>query len=155
MSKEENVQNDAQEKKAMSREVSIKEIGGFLAKYDKKGAKRGKHTDSYIEEEFEACLEALEFGNLVFNKHKVPTLTLFEPLYKDAEDQALVKKSVTFKSRIKQAEKVLIMDGLNLEKQQGTYVLKVMAYITQLSLTEIKLLESEDYEVLNQICSVF
>lgn len=154
MSKAEEAQESAQ-KKAMSREVSIKEMAGFLAKYDKKGAKKGKHTDSYIEEEFEACLEALESGNLVFNNHGVPTLTLFDPLYKDSEDQALVKTAVTFKSRIKQAEKVLVMDGLNLEKQQGTYVLKVMSYMTQLSLTDIKLLESEDYEILNQICSVF
>ena len=154
MSKTEEAQESAQ-KKAMSREVSIKEMTGFLAKYDKKGAKKGKHTDSYIEGEFEACLEALEAGNLVFNNHKIPTLTLFDPLYKDSEDRALVKTAVTFKSRIKQAEKVLVMDGLNLEKQQGTYVLKVMSYMTQLSLTDIKLLESEDYEILNQICSVF
>lgn len=154
MSKDETVQENAQ-KKVMTREVSTQEMKGFLAKYDKKGAKKGKHTDTYIEEEFETCLEALEAGNLVFNEHKVPTLTLFEPLYKNAENQALVKKTVTFKSRIRQAEKVLVMDGLNLEKQQGTYVLKVMSYMTQLSLTDIKNLESEDYEILNQICSVF
>ena len=147
--------NTDQEKNVISRDVAINEMKGFLGKYDKKGAKKKKHTDEYIEEEFETCLEAIESGNLVFNEHKTPSLTLFEPLYEKAENKALVVKSVTFKSRIKQAEKVLVMDGLNLEKQQGTYVLKVMSYMTQLSMTDIKELGSEDYEVINQICSVF
>ena len=120
-----------------------------------KDFRRGKMTDEKIEEDYEDVIEAIEDGLLVFDEKQKPTYTLRNPLYANATDKSLIKKEVSFRSRIKQADKNLVMDGLDIKKQMGTYTLKYISFITQLSLTEVKELETDDFDVLNQICSVF
>ena len=53
------------------------------------------------------------------------------------------------------ATRTLLMNGLDPKKDLGTYMIVVISHICNLSKTEVQLLEKEDYEVLNQICSVF
>ena len=140
--------------KVVTTEVAIKELTEFLKKHKAKEFRRGKMTREVIEEDYIDVIEAIEDGHLVFDGTK-PKYTLRDPLFKDAEDKSLIVNEVNFRSRIKEADRALVMDGLNLEKQRGTYVLKTLSYITQLSMVEIKKLEKEDFDVLNQICSVF
>lgn len=146
--------NEQKDKKKVGTDVAIKELTEFLKKYKKKEFRRGKMTLDSIKEDYIDVIEAIEDGYLVFVEGK-PTYTLREPLFSNAEDKNLIVKEVKFRSRIKEADRAILMDGLNPETQKGTYVLKTLSYITQLSITEVKELEKEDFDVLNQICSVF
>lgn len=140
--------------KKISSEVAFQELKDFLKPHLKKEFRRGKMTKEKIEEDYVDVLEAIEDGYLIFDGKK-PIYTLREPLFSNAENKENIVKTVNFRQRIKEADRALVMDGLDLEKQRGTYILKLLSYITQLSMTEIKELEKEDFNVLNQICSVF
>lgn len=140
--------------KKIAPEVALQELTDFLKPHMKKEFRRGKMTKEKIEDDYIDVLEAIEDGHLVFDGKK-PVYTLREPLFAKAENKENVVKTVNFRQRIKEADRALVMDGLDLDKQRGTYVLKLLSYMTQLSMTEIKELEKEDFNVLNQICSVF
>lgn len=141
--------------KKVPTEVAIVELTNFLKKHKEKDFRRGKMTQDVIEEDYVDVIEAIEDGLLVFDEKSKPTYTLRNPLYATAEDKSLQKTEVTFRSRIKEADKNLLMDNLDIKKQMGTYTIKYISYITQLSMTEVKELETDDFDVLNQICSVF
>lgn len=141
--------------KKVPTEVAIVELTNFLKKHKEKDFRRGKMTQDVIEEDYVDVIEAIEDGLLVFDEKSKPTYTLRNPLYATAEDKSLQKTEVTFRSRIKEADKNLLMDNLDMKKQMGTYTIKYISYITQLSMTEVKELETDDFDVLNQICSVF
>lgn len=141
--------------KKVPTEVAIIDLTNFLKKHKSKEFRRGKMTQDVIEEDYVDVIEAIEDGLLVFDEKNKPTYTLRNPLYANAEDKSLQKTEVTFKSRIKEADKNLLMDNLDIKKQMGTYTIKYISYITQLSMTEVKELETDDFDVLNQICSVF
>lgn len=141
--------------KKVPTEVAIIDLTNFLKKHKSKEFRRGKMTQDVIEEDYVDVIEAIEDGLLVFDEKNKPTYTLRNPLYTNAEDKSLQKTEVTFRSRIKEADKNLLMDNLDIKKQMGTYTIKYISYITQLSMTEVKELETDDFDVLNQICSVF
>lgn len=141
--------------KKVPTEVAIVELTNFLKKHKEKDFRRGKMTQDVIEEDYVDVIEAIEDGLLVFDEKSKPIYTLRNPLYATAEDKSLQKTEVTFRSRIKEADKNLLMDNLDIKKQMGTYTIKYISYITQLSMTEVKELETDDFDVLNQICSVF
>jgi hypothetical protein len=136
------------------RKVAIQEITEFISKYKAKEIRRGILTDEKILEDYIDAIEAIEDGHLIFENGK-PIYTLKSPLFAKAEDQSLVVRTVNFRSRISEADKALVMDGIDIEKKRGTYVLKTLSYITQLSMVEVKELDKDDFDVLNQICSVF
>ena len=135
-------------------EVAKKEVLAFVKKYRAKEFRRGTLTAEKVNEEYIDTIEAVEDGQLVFENNK-PKYTLEEPLWPNAEDKALTITSVSFRSRIKEGEKTEVMNGLDIEKERGTYVLKLISWITQLSVKDVKELGKVDYNVLNQICSVF
>jgi hypothetical protein len=141
--------------KKVPKEVAFTEFVEFLKKHKEKEFRRGKMTDNVIEEEYIDVLEAIEDGLLVFDEKNKPVYSLRFPLYESAEDKSLVIKEVSFRSRIKESDKNMLMDGLDIKKQLGTYTLKYISFMTQLSMFEVKELEKDDFDVLNQICSVF
>ena len=138
--------------KKIDTKVAFQEVKTFVEKHKAKEVRRGNLTDEIIEKDL---IEAVEDGLLIFDKHLSPTYTLREPLHEHLEDAGLVIREVKFKSRITEAEKALVMDGLDVAKQTGTYVLKTMAHITMLKMADIKVIKKDDFDVLNQICSVF
>ncbi|WP_300440698.1 hypothetical protein [Christiangramia sp.] len=144
-----------EDQKSVSSEMALKELKNFLKKHKSKEFRRGQLTDDKIREDYVDVLEAIEDGLLVFDDKLHPTYTLEHPLYENSDNPDLVVKQVNFRSRVKAADKTLIMDGLDFEKQRGTYVVKLLSYITKLSITDIKQLENEDFVILNQLCSVF
>jgi hypothetical protein len=146
--------NKETSKKVLAKEIAIEELTAFLKIYKSKEFRRNQMSAEKIEEDYIDVIEAIEDGLLVFENNK-PVYKLRHPLFENAEDKALVIKEVHFRSRIKEADKALVMNGLNLEKERGTYVLKTLSYITQLDMPSVKELEKEDFDVLNQICSVF
>lgn len=141
--------------KLVSTDVAIEDLKNFLQKHKSKEFRRGVMTQEKIEEDYIDVIEAIEDGLLSFDSNGNPIYKLRSPLYEGLEDKTLMVKEVTFRSRIKEADKSLLMDGLNMQKQVGTYTIKYISFMTQLSMTEVKELETDDFEVLNQICSVF
>lgn len=141
--------------KKVSNEIAVKEVTDFLRKHKEKEFKRGKMTEDVILEDYIDVIEAVEDGLITFDDHGKPVYTLKKPLYADAKDKSLVIDKVTFRARIKESDKNMLMDNLDVKKQMGTYTIKYISFMTQLSMTEVKELENDDFDVLNQICSVF
>ena len=143
------------ETKAISKEVAISELTKFLQKYKRKEFRKGELTEDKIEDNFPDVIEAIQDGLVVFDDKHHPTLTLRFPIETENKDKDLGIYEVSFRSRIKPSDKANIMDGLNLQTQQGKYVLKFMSYITGMSGNELDKLDPEDYDTINQISSVF
>lgn len=144
----------------VSNEVAFKEVKDYLKKHLKKEFRRGQMPDSKIEDEYFDMIEAVEDGLLAFDKQGKAVYELREKLDKDADgnklgNSDLIITKVTLRGRIKAADKHILMDGLNIQKQLGTYTLKIISHITGLSVVDIKRLEKDDFDVLNQLCSVF
>lgn len=138
----------------VSRSLALQEFTVFLKKWKSKEFKRGKLTSEIIEEQYIDVIEAIEEGNLIFENGS-PVYTLKAPIFSESKNDENIVATVKFRSRIKKADLTRVMDNLDIEKQKGTYVLKLIGYITQLSKPEYDRLENDDFDVLNQICSVF
>lgn len=139
----------------VDQKVAFNDVKSYLEKHLKKEFRRGQMDDKTIEDEYFDLIEAVEDGLLKFDDKGKAIYKLREPLYTDKENADLVINQISTKSRIKAADKHVLMNGLNVQKQMGSYTLKVIAYITQLSERDIKELERDDFDVLNQLCSVF
>ena len=139
-------------KQVISTELAVSELKKFLKTHLLKEDRRGKLTDEFIEEEYADVLFAIEEGNLVFVDNK-PVFTLFEPLLND-EGQPSVTE-ISFRARIKGADKVMLMNGIDPKKQLGDYMIKIISFITQQPQPLVKRFGQQDFDVLNQICSVF
>ena len=136
-------------------DVAFEELKGFLKVKMPKEFRRGRISDEKIKEDYPAVLEAIEDGLLVFDEKSNPEYTLEYPLFSEAKDKSLIIKSVAFKTRIKGADRTMLMNGIDPKKDLGTYMIKMIGFICQLNPSETKELEKDDFEVLNQICSVF
>ena len=147
------MKTEAKNEKQVATEVAMQELTVFLKKHLPKEFKRGKMTEEKIEEDYIDVLESIEDGNLVFDEHGKPVYTLTSPLKNDEGQDSVT--SVTFRARIKGADKTMLMNGIDPKKQLGDYMIKVISHMTQLTGNLVKKLEKEDFDVLNQICSVF
>ena len=141
------------EKKAVSREVAISEFAKFLRKYKAKELRRGIIKESEIGEDYIDAIEAIEDGLLVFDDKNHPKYTLREPL--GGADSELGAKEIVFRSRIRPSERANVMSGLDVAKDQGKFTLRYLAFITGLAVLELDKLNSDDYDVINQVSSVF
>jgi len=139
--------------KKVAREVAINDLRAFLKIHLPKQFKRGKLTDEKIEDDYINVIDAIEDGDLIFDDHKKPIYTLVSPIRNNEGDISI--SSINFRARIKGADKTVLMNGIDPNKQLGDYMIKVISYITQLESGLVKKLDKEDFEVLNQICSVF
>lgn len=134
-------------------DVAIQELTVFLKKHLSKEFRRGKMTDEKIKDDYIDVIEAIEDGFLVFDEAGKPTYNLQHPIKNDKDEE--VVKSVSFRSRIKGADRTVLMNGIDPKKQLGDYMIKVISYMTQESPEIVKKFEKEDFDVLNQLCSVF
>lgn len=135
-------------------EIAKKELKDFLSIHLKKEFRKGKLTDEKIEDDYPDVLDAIQDGLLFFDEKNKPTYSLRYPLKN--EDGEVSVSVIEFRSRIKGADRIVLMNGIDPKKQLGDYMIKVISYMTQLdSNSLVKKLEKEDFEVLNQICSVF
>ena len=139
----------------VSKEVAFKDVKTYLEKHLKKEFRRKQMPDSKIYEDYEDMIEAVEDGLLIIDSKGKVEYTLRYPLFTDKEDAGLAIKKVNIRGRIKAADKHLLMDGLDVQKKLGTYTLKIIAYITEVQLADVKQLEKEDFDTINQLCSVF
>lgn len=143
------------DKKKISEDVALVDITKFLKKFKAKEFRRGQLDDAKIREEYIDVLEAIEDGLITFNEENHPTYTLRNPIEVESKDKDKGTYHVNFKTRVKPSEKARIMDGLNVEKQAGTFAIKYICFVAQLSKSDVDMLSADDYDVINQICSVF
>ena len=136
----------------VGREIAINDLMVFLQKHKKKEIRRGEITSESIEDDYIDVIEAIEDGLLVFEKGS-PVYTLREPVKSD--EGAVVISKVIFRSRIHPVDKTNVLNGINVSTEQGKYLLKMLSLATKLQVAELGKLEKDDYEVLNQITSVF
>lgn len=144
-------------KQVLATDVALKELTKFLKKHKAKEFRRNKIKESDISTEYIDMLEALEFGNLTFDDKLNPTYTLIEPILPEEKnaDASLGIREITFKTRIKPTQLANIMEGIDVAKDSGTFSLRYMSHITGKSIQIIDKFSKDDYDVLNQICSVF
>lgn len=141
-------------KNVMARDVAVEELKGFLKQHLKKEFRRGTMTDEKIEEDYPDVLDALEDGFLVFENGS-PKYKLREPLKDKDTQEVAVSEINNFKTRIKGADKTTLLNGIDPKKQLGDYMIIIISHISNLNKELVKKLEKEDFDVLNQICSVF
>ena len=142
-------------KSKINEETALVELKAFLKKFNEREFRRGKLKDDVIKEQYIDILEGIMDGLIVFDSKMKPTFNLRYPIETESKDKDLGVYQVEFRTRIKPSTKADLMDGLNPEKSAAKFSLRFMAYITGLSISELDKLEQVDYDVLNQICSVF
>lgn len=136
-------------KNVISEELALAELKSFIHKWVKKPVQDDKLADEYSD-----LLEAIMNGNLIIDSEtKQPVYNLIYPIKNDAGNVS--KSTIEFKTRIKPSTKADLADGLNLQKQQAKFSLRMIAYITGSTTAELDLYESEDYDVITQIAVVF
>lgn len=133
----------------ISEEIALHELSGFIKKWVKKPV-----SDDKLSEEYPDILEAIQSGNLVIDSEtKEPTFTLYSPIKNDTGEVS--KSVVTFKTRIKPTTKADLAEGLDLKRQVARYSLVVIAHIIGVTVKELDKFESEDYDVIQQLSTVF
>lgn len=149
------METEIKKKKAVNQEVAIEDLRAFLSKYKKREARKGELTQEKLLEDYPDVIEAICDGLITFDDRNHPTFKLRHPIVPESGNTDLGTTEVTFRTRIKVSDKARIMDGLNVQTQQAKYVLRYTAYITELAISDIDRLDPEDYDVINQIGSVF
>lgn len=135
-------------KQAISDEVALKEVIDFVQKW-----KRRPQKEDLIKEDYPDVIEAVKSGNLVFDENQRPIYTLRSPI-KTSEGNVHLDK-VEFRIRVKPTTQADLADGLKLQTQQAKYVLRVISYIIDQPLTMLDKFEGDDYDTIQQICTVF
>lgn len=136
--------------KVVDKDIAIVEVQKFVEKFDDK-----KPKDFEVEDKYPNLLEAVELGLLVFHPETLkPSYTFKHPVKDDNQDVVLAKIE-QFRTRIKPSELNDIMQGLEINKKQIEYVLRIMAFFTFQPKAMFDKMEKFDYKVLEQISSVF
>jgi hypothetical protein len=95
-----------------------------------------------------------EYGALGCGLQVDPLVIVFyNPIKNDAGDVS--KSFVEFKTRIKPTVKADLAGGINLQKDVAKYSLVVIAHIIGVTVRELDKFESEDYDVISQLATVF
>ena len=141
--------------KQVSEEVAFEDVKSYLKKHLRKEFRRGQMSDDKIKEEYFDLIEAVQDGLLTLDDKGKAVYRLRDPLYTDKENKDLAITEIQIRNRVRAADKNLLMDGINPQKQLGTYTVKIISYITQMDIRDVKELSKDDFDVLNALCSVF
>ena len=148
-------QGEFNSEKKISTDVAVKEVISFLTKKSPKLSRRGHFSEEKVKVEYIDLIEYVEDGLISFDDNFHPTLTLRNPIFGDSENEKNIVRKISFKSRVKAADKTRVMNGIDIEKRKGDYILSLISFLCGLNKAEVNDLESDDYDVINQICSVF
>lgn len=137
-----------QNKTVISEDVAVNEVLDFINSYSRKPI-----DASVAKEKHELLVEAVMSGNLVFDENKKPVYTLVYPI--TSESKEIVRSTVEFKTRIKPTTRADLAKGIDLQKDQANFSLKVISYIIGSTVKELDLFEPIDYDVISEISAVF
>lgn len=135
-------------KTVISEELALKELSLFINKFVK-----NPNSDE-LAEDYPNILEGITSGRLTFNPDTmVPVYKLEVPVKNDAQEDSVVE--VNFRTRIVPSVKADLGDGLNIQKQQAKYALKLIAYIVQQPIKMLDNFSPSDYDVVQELSLVF
>lgn len=135
-------------KKVVSKEIALKEVETLINKFVKKPV-----AFDEIEETYPDIIDAIMDGYLSFNKEGVPVLNLKLPIKNEAGDVSL--SEINFKTRIKPTSLASIAKGIDLKTDQLSLQLRMVAHIIDQPIAMLDKFGRYDYDVINQICTVF
>ena len=136
-------------KTVISKEIALDELEIFIGKFVKKPCTKGELEDTYPD-----VLEAIMDGFLSFKEDEVPpVLRLKNPIKNDAGEVSL--SEINFRTRIKPTTLADLAKGLHPQKEVFTLQLRMTAYIIDQPVAMLDKLSRYDYDVINQVSSVF
>lgn len=135
-------------KTVISKEVALKELESFVNKFIKKPL-----SLDAIEETYPDILEGIIEGFVSFDESGLPLLKLKEPIKSDTGD--VVLSEISFKTRIKPTSLASIAKGIDLKTDALTLQLRMVSYIIDQPIAMLDKFERYDYDVINQISTVF
>lgn len=142
------MENVLKQEDSVAKEVAVKELQEFVAKWTY------EEVDSWkIEDDYPQALKAVQKGLLTFDSEKKAHYNLAFPI-KNTEGE-ISEPSVDFRTRIKPLDLANITEGLNVSKKQVEYTLRCLAYITGKSKELLNKFEKFDYKVVEQVSTVF
>lgn len=134
---------------AVSKDVALDDLEGFVNHYSKKPVERSTLSDSYPD-----VLDAIMEGHLSFDENQVPKLKLKNPI-KGEDSGNIALDSLDFKTRIKPSDKANLGKGLSITTDILTYQLRITAHIIGQPIAILDKLSPYDYDVVSQVASVF
>ena len=142
-------------KRVVSTDVAVNDVISFLKAKNPRLERRNKLGVESVKEEYIDVIEYVEDGLITFDDNFHPTLTLRKPLFEGMSNDENVIHKINFRNRVKAGDKTRVMNGVDVDKKKGDYILRLVAFICGLSYTEVGELEGSDFDVINQIVSVF
>ena len=135
-------------KTVISKEVALVELELFIHKFVKKPV-----VFDLLEETYPDVLDAITEGYLSFDEAGLPVLKLKDPI--KSESGNIVLSELTFKTRIKPTALASIAKGIDLKNDTLTLTLRIISYIIDQPVQMLDKFERYDYDVINQVASVF
>jgi hypothetical protein len=135
-------------KKVISKEVALGELETFINKFVKKPAPKEEFEETYPD-----ILEAIMDGFLSFKEDGIPLLKLKDPI--KLEDGSILISEINFRTRIKPTTLADLAKGLHPQKEVFTLQLRMTAYIIDQTMSMLDKFERYDYDVINQVSTVF
>jgi hypothetical protein len=135
---------------AISKEVALDELEIFINKFVKRPVSKNK-----LEKTYPDVLDAVMDGFLSFDEEtRMPKYKLKHPIKND-EGTVSLSEINDFKTRIKPSTLASLAKGLHPTEEVFQLQLNMTAYILNQPIAMIDKFERYDYDVLNQIASVF
>lgn len=135
-------------KTVVNREIALNDLEQFINRFVKKPVPAEEMADIYPD-----VLDAIMDGYLSFGDSGVPVLKLKFPIKNEAGDISLPE--INFKTRIKPTTLADLAKGLHPQKEVFTLQLRMTAYIIDQPVVMLDKFERYDYDVINQIATVF
>jgi hypothetical protein len=135
-------------KTVISKEVALEELESFVNKFVKKPV-----ALDTLEETYPDILEGIMDGLVSFDEAGLPVLKLKNPIKSDTGDIFL--SQISFKTRIKPTSLASIAKGIDLKTDALTLQLRMVSYIIDQPVQMLDKFERYDYDVINQISTVF
>lgn len=135
-------------KTVISKEIATNDLEGFVNKFVKKPCPREE-----LEETYPDVLDAIMDGFLHFKEDGIPVLKLKYPVKNDVGDVSL--SEINFRTRIKPTTLADLAKGLHPQKEVFTLQLRMTAYIIDQPMMMLDKFERYDYDVINQVATVF
>jgi len=132
----------------ISKEVALNDLESFINKFVKKPVPREELEDTYPD-----VLDAIMDGYLSFGADGVPVLKLKAPIKNEAGDVSVPE--INFRTRIKPTTLADLAKGLHPQKEVFTLQLRMTAYIIDQPVAMLDRFERYDYDVINQVATVF
>lgn len=135
-------------KTVISKEIALNDLEVFVNKFVKKPVAKEE-----LEETYPDVLDAIMDGYLSFDEAGLPVLKLKDPIKNESGDVAV--SEIKFRTRIKPTVLADLAKGLNPQKEVFTLQLRMTAYIIDQPVQMLDKFERYDYDVINQVATVF